>query len=132
MIKFLYIFHILLIATSGLFYIDRFTTKLTSGIDVIISFTHDSRGNAVNNVTWKTSVTIQKVLLYILMKTPEDENDREYKKTILQTVADVEKIYKSSQTNLIMKGLMADIIRSMDFDFKFPILPVKIQFGKFG
>lgn len=89
-------------------------------------FTHNFEGHAVSNVTFKTLVTLTKATVYITIKTAEDKNDREYKRTLVNTVADVEKAFKNLQSNFILRDFMASIIRAMDFEFKFPLLPVSI------
>lgn len=76
-------------------------------------------------MTLSDSVTIEKIVLYIIIRAAESDHDRKYKTTVLRTVGDVEKSYKNLNSNLFMKGFMKNIIRTMDFEFKFPLLPVR-------
>lgn len=76
-------------------------------------------------MTLSDTVTIEKIVLYIIIRAAESDHDREYKTTVLRTVGDAEKSYKNLNSNLFMKGFMENIIRTMDFEFKFPLLPVR-------
>lgn len=117
----------ILVYTNGLFYIERYTVRTTSLAEINISYIHDEAGNCITNLTLSTFTTLTKSLLYITGKAADNKDDREYRILLLQTVADVEKSFKNLQTNFLMKGFMANIIKSMDFKVKYPFLPVSIE-----
>lgn len=127
MIRLVPVLCIFVVTSSGLLYIERCAVKSTPYMAITVNYTHDSRGNSITNVTLSDSVTIKKIVLYIIIRAAESDHDREYKTTVLWTVGDAEKSYKNLNSNLFMKGFMANIIRTMDFEFKFPLLPVRIH-----
>jgi hypothetical protein len=67
---------------------------------------------------------ISKVLLYLKINLAENENDREYRKEILRTVFDVEKMVRGISGNSLWKSIAMSIGESMDFEFKFPLKKV--------
>lgn len=115
------------ITSSGLLYIERYTAKSTKIAVWTVNYTHDLEGHSITNTTMKTLVTLTKAMLYITIKAAENKNDRVYRNTLVNTVADTEKTFKNMQSNLILKGFMSNIMRAMDFEFKFPLVPVSTR-----
>lgn len=99
--------------------------KSTTLGNISLRYIHDSEGNSITNVTLTNFATVEKVLLYVTMKAAENGNDRDYRNTLVQTVSDAEKTFRSMQSNLFMKGFMGNMIKSMDLDLKFPMPPVR-------
>lgn len=114
--------------SNGVLYIDRYTASSTTWLVWTVNYTHDSTGNSITNVTMENFVTWKKAMVYITIKAAENVNDREYKTTLVRTVVDFEKTFKNSQTNFLVKVFMARIIQFMDFEAKFPFLPVSHYF----
>lgn len=119
----------LVVTSSGLLYIERCLTKSTKIAIWTAGYTHDAEGNSIANTTVKTLVFLKKAQLYITIKAAENDDDKEYKMTIIRTVADVEKTFKNLQSNRVMRAFMADLIKSMDFEVKFPLPPVSTGNG---
>lgn len=90
-----------------------------------LAYTHNARGSAIMNFTFEFNVTVLKMLLYIKISVPENEHDSHYKKELLRTVIDVEKIFKESEATFMVKAVINNIRRFMDFKVKFPLLPVR-------
>lgn len=51
------------------------------------------------NVTNVNHVTMTKLLAYVSVCVPENRHDREYKRELVRTVADVEKVFEGLQSN---------------------------------
>lgn len=115
------------VTSSGLLYIERYTAKSTRIALWTVNYIHDAKGHSFTNTTFKTLVTLSKAILYIIIKAAENKDDRLYKNTLVKTVANAEKTCKNLQSNIIMRGFMDNIIRAMDFEFKFPLLPVSTR-----
>lgn len=125
MTRSIFVFCTFLITTRSLLYVERYTDKSSEYMKITINYVHDTEGNSISNVTFNTSVTLKKMLLYVTMKIAENEKDEKYKITLVRTVADAEKTVKSMQSNMIMRGFMSDMVKCMDFELKFPLPPVK-------
>lgn len=126
MTKFFLILWTLVITSNGVLYIERYTAIPTSMVTWTVNYTHDLTGNSITNLTMETLVTLKKVFVYITIKAAENENDRNYKNTLVKTVVDLVKAYKNSQSNLVLKVFMARVIQFMDFELKFPLPPVSV------
>lgn len=126
MAKLFLILWTLVITSNGVLYIDRYTAVSTTMLTWTVNYTHDSTGNSITNVTMETLVTLKKVFVYITIKAAENEHDREYKYMLVKSVVDLEKAFKKSQSNLILKRFIGQVVQFMDFEVKFPMLPVSI------
>lgn len=83
--------------TSAVIYIDRSTLDFNKKIaNLTTTYTHNEKGNSITNLTILTFKTITKMLLYVHVKLAEDENDREFKRSLLRTVVDVEKLNRGA------------------------------------
>lgn len=76
------------------------------------------------NVTMVSHVTITKMVAYVSVRFPENKNDREYRREVVRTVVDVEKVLKGMQSNPIVKGYVDDLLKYADFDINLPYKPV--------
>lgn len=110
---------------SCIIYIDRFTVESNPKYaNVTVAVKHDHEGNGVTNVTIQTFMKTIKVRLYVKIVVKEDQ---EYRKELLRTAIDVEKLYKDLQRNVILRNYMSDLKRAMDFELKFPLKPVSVK-----
>lgn len=122
--KLIFIIWTFVVTCKGILYIERYTVIPTTMLVWTVNYTHDFTGNSITNATVETFVTFKKALVYITIKAAENEHDREYKNTLVKTVADVEKTVKNSQSNLVLKLFIGRILQFMDFEVKFPFHPV--------
>lgn len=112
-------------SVSAVIYIDK--TAQDSNMAVVnfsLTYTHDVHGNSVTNVTFETFATISKIMLYFTVKLADNQENAGVYRDLVKTVFDVEKMFKGSQANPIVKGYFDSLIRSMDFNLKFPFPPV--------
>lgn len=110
---------------SGIIYVERAEVDSNAKIgNVTTTFTHDEKGNSIVNVTMCTFVTITKALLYLNIKVPANDLDREYRVNVLKTVIDVQKFTDGMQANLLLRPYIESLRRSLDFKIKFPFRPV--------
>lgn len=96
--------------------------------NISISFVHDKNGNAIANVTMQSFVTITKLLVYFKITIAEGQKASGFQREVVNIVADVEKIFKGSQVNIIVRAFVDQIKKFMDFKVKFPMPPVRKLF----
>lgn len=130
--KVLVILCLLLIPCTCVIYINHiksdFNPKL---LNFTISYANQSNGGSITNATFQTLVNITKMLVYVTMKTPENKNDREYRHEIFRSVVDVDKVFKGSQSNPVIRSFAGSILKSADFEVNLPLRPVSIEISTF-
>lgn len=67
---------------------------------------------------------IEKVLAYGLVTIPENRDDKCFKKELLRTTVDIDKIFKGIATNFITKSIVNDWKANLNFEPKFPLKKV--------
>lgn len=67
---------------------------------------------------------IEKVIAYGRFSVPENHYDHKYRRELLRTVLDVEKIFKGVTTNFLAKSVLDVMKGSVDFQCTFPIKKV--------
>lgn len=113
--------------TNCVVYINRVTKEVDSKFgDIKIVYTHNAKGDSVTNATFMTLCNITKMMVYMKLAVPENKNDREYKRELVRTVIDAEKIYKGSHSNFLVKIFFDCVLKYADFEFKLPLAPVVI------
>lgn len=128
MITFFVVFWCFLPIISSLTYIDNAIVESNfKYMNMSIVYTHNERGSSVSNITFESTVTILKMLVYVKVKIAEDQSGSQYKRELLKTVIDVEKLFKGSQGNFVVRAFVNNISRFMDFNMKFPIKPVSFE-----
>lgn len=106
---------------SCVIYIDRVSTETNQKYaNLTISVKRDKAGND-DNATITTFMKVIKLRLYLKVMLKEDQ---EYRRELLRTVIDVEKLTKDLQGNVILRNYMKDLKKAMDFELKFPLMPV--------
>lgn len=126
-------FYLLPMFCSCVIHIDRITTDFNKKLlDFKISYTHNSNGDSVTNVTLKSYVNVTKMLAYVSLRMPEDSNDREYRRELLKTVVDLEKVSNGAQSNPIVRSYVNILMQYKDFVVKFPFRPVSTKSRRFN
>lgn len=111
-----------------LLYIDRVEVESNPAlVNSTLIYFHDATGNCVTTATFTTFFPITKMLLYIKIKFAEDRNDKEYKRQIVSSVVEIDKVLKGLQSNMFIIHFFQDIRNSMDFKFRLPLPPVKFD-----
>lgn len=64
---------------------------------------------------------VEKVLAYGRVSIPENRDDKYFKKEILSTTVDIDKIFKGIATNFITKSIINDLQANLNFEPKFPL-----------
>lgn len=110
---------------SGITFIDNVIVEPNLAYtNMSIAYTHNERGSSVSNLTFQSKVTILKILIYVKVRIAEDQSGSQYKRELLKTVIDLEKLFKGSQVNFLVKAYINNIEKFMDFKVKFPMKPV--------
>lgn len=111
--------------SSCITYIDRVESDCNPKFgNLSIKYTHNAEGHSVTNATVVNFVTVTKLLVYVSLLIPENKYDREYRREVLKTVVDAEKVLRGLQSNPITKGFIDNILKYIDFEVKFPAGPV--------
>lgn len=79
----------------------------------------------VINYTVETLAVFTKMLVYIKVKVPSNENDQNFQKEVINTVVDVEKAFKGIQNNFIIAKVFENIIKSSNLEIKYPLRKVR-------
>lgn len=86
-----------------------------------ITYFHDKTGNSVVNVTFQIFDTVNKALMYLKAKAAKDRNDKDCQIDLLNTVIDAGKFLKGMQGNFVLRGHIQNLLKSVNFDPKFPL-----------
>lgn len=110
---------------SCITYIDRVQVESDPAIaTLVVNYTHDAKGNSITNATFTTFVTITKSLLYFKIKLAENEDDKKFKRLLISSVVDVDKVLQGFQSNVLISKFFAAFGTGMDKNFKHPLPPV--------
>lgn len=88
-------------------------------LNLTVTYFHDVTGNSVNTATYKTFVTIMKMRVYIKIRIPEVQNDNEFKRQLVLSVIEMDKVLKGFQSNIFIKSFFEDLQNSMFTSLKF-------------
>lgn len=68
---------------------------------------------------------IDEMKIYVKVLLPD--KDETYNNEILNSVIDVKKLLNGIQGNFLAKSIMENLVKSADFDLKFPFKKVRIE-----
>lgn len=68
---------------------------------------------------------VDRVLAYGRFNIPESPDDKHFKREILKTTVDIEKLFRGIATNFITKSILKDLKGNLNFEPKFPLKKVK-------
>lgn len=121
----IFVFYFLPNYANCIVHIDRLEIESNPSIgSLVANYAHDEKGNSIINATFSNSVTIIKSLLYFKIKLAEDKNDKEFKRTLISSVLDVDKVLKGLQSNIVISRFFAVFKKGTDLKFKHPLAPV--------
>lgn len=78
------------------------------------------------NYTVETIKTIKKVKIYLFVKIPENENDREFQREAVKTVIDCGKFLNGIYANPFVRYMVKSALPSAEFELKLPFKPVSL------
>lgn len=93
-------------------------------LNVTLAYINDAHGQSYINATFTTFVTITWMKLYLKVNMAEDQYDKEYRKVVVSSVFDIEKVFKGMQSNVFINAIFSAIRNSMAFEYKLPLPPV--------
>jgi hypothetical protein len=90
---------------------------------VSINYTvvNDKMRGIIANITFNNQAVVTKLWIYLTIRTPTDENDKNFRKKVLQTVFNTEKILSGKQTGFVAKTIMAQYLKASESELKFPM-----------
>lgn len=114
------------VVTASSVYISRvkFESNQECG-NASIKYTHDASGRSVTNGTFTTFVTINQITIYFKVLLAENGNDVGLRREFLRTSVDMDKLFKGIQSNKILRSYTDSLKKSMDFEWKLPLAPVR-------
>lgn len=74
--------------------------------------------------TYDSLVVIEKMMMQLKIMVPADDNDKSFQKEFFRTSIDVQKLFNGIQGNFIVKVMMENFFKSIDFEPKFPLQKV--------
>lgn len=120
------VFCIIFAASESLVYIENVAIDFNPSIaNASVSFVHDENGNSITNLTMQSFVIVTKMLVYFKVTMDEGQKASGFKRELVNIVVDVEKLFKGSQVNPIVRGFIDALKKFMDFEAKFPAPPVR-------
>lgn len=106
-------------------YVNRIEIDSNSKIfTALFTSVDDENGDCVVNGTIQIFKTITKIVLYMKFMIAEDPNDKEYRRVLISTVCDAEKMFSGMQGNILLRAFAGKIRKSLDFELKPPFDPV--------
>lgn len=98
------------------------TTNEDLIFDASVNITNIKSGIVIDSVATLLR-DIEKLHAYVKFSVPENSDDKHYKKELLRTVVDIEKLFKGIATNFIAKA-MIEFGKVINFERSFPIKKV--------
>lgn len=80
------------------------------------------------NITIEFFKQIYNAFYYIEIRAAESKTDTNYQRILMRTSIDCQRLIKGVRGNALISHFVDPIIKSMDYDFKFPMKPVRIDF----
>lgn len=109
-------------------HVDRVEVESNPSIgSLVVNYIDDEKGNSIINATFSNTVTITKSLLYFKLKIAENDNDKDYKRQLISSVLDVDKVLKGFQSNIVISRFFAAFKKGMDLKFQHPLPPVSFD-----
>lgn len=87
----------------------------------------DGSHDCIMNVTITSFSQVEKMLVYITIKMPEDETDKTYRKEFMKSTFDVSRILNGIYGSPVVSVFMSNFLKSCDFELKMPFPPVKVE-----
>lgn len=118
---------ILVPIVNGGIYIDRLAVETNAKIcNTTLAFLNKKNGDCILNATFRNFKTVTKILVYAKLMIAEDKNDRTFKRVVYSSVFDAEKMISGMQGNALLRSFSDIILKSLDFQFKYPFVPVSL------
>jgi hypothetical protein len=77
------------------------------------------------NMSFETLNVIVKLLVYVKIRIPENENDKNFRKEVVRTVVNVEKAMKGAHHSFFVGKIVETFANSCDREIKFPLKKVR-------
>lgn len=90
-----------------------------------VKLINDGVHDTVASADFDLKCDLEKFKVEVIMKLPENEKDEKYKREFFRTSVDVAKFFNGvGGSNFIMKVIMETVLKSIDFEPKFPMKKV--------
>lgn len=91
-------------------------------------FTRNENPSTIMNITFDLIKTLSNSYIYYEFNTPESDTDTKYLRQLFRSNIDVSKILQGIRGNFVISWLSDVLLKSFDFEIKFPIRPVRYQY----
>lgn len=109
-------------------FIDKLKTDVDKTlINITFDYTSDKVHELMIDVTLETFATLEKLVIYLKVSVPEDENDFQFKKEKLKTVFDISKLVRGMYGNPLIKTFLETFLKSANVTAAFPIKAVRFE-----
>lgn len=93
-------------------------------VNVTFDYTHDRTNDSVMNITFEIFQVVERCVLHLKLNLPENDNDKKFQREFYSTTIDVAKLFKGIFTNFIMRAIMENLAKTIDFEPIFPLTKV--------
>lgn len=118
---------VLQVVVTAIFHIDHVIIDNNKKYNnITMDYWHDETGNAKVSLTITAFEVATKVLVYMKVNIAEDTHDDLFKKELLRTQIDFNKLYDGIYGNVLIKGFIENFMRSAkDQNLSIPIKRVR-------
>lgn len=85
-----------------------------------ISLKNDGLHDTIMNVTLESFIDFDNVLVLSKLYLPEDKSGKSFTREYFRNSHDVSKITKAMKANALIRMVVEDLLKSLDFELKFP------------
>lgn len=112
----------------GSLFIDHFemeTNETLASVD--LTYSHNSRNNCIVNVTIENHYPALRGLIYIKVNVAENKGDNEFKRELVRTRIDMEKLLRNLHGNFLVKTFMKNVREQLvAMKLTVPVQPVSL------
>lgn len=110
----------------GSLFIDHFEIETNETLATVnLTYKHNNRNNCIINVSIQNNFPAQKGLIYIKVNVAENKDDNEYKRELVRTRIDFEKLLRGLHGNFLVKTFMKNVREQIvSLNLSVPIRPV--------
>lgn len=110
----------------GSLFIDHYEIETNSTLATVdLTYKHNSRNNCIVNVTIQSHYPALKGLIYVKVNVAENKDDTEFKRELVRTRIDMEKLLRGLHGNFLIKTFMKNVREQIiAMNLTVPVRPV--------
>lgn len=92
-----------------------------------ITLENDGLHDTIMNVTLESFIDFDNILVLSKLYLPDDKSGKSFTREYFSTSLDVSKITKAMKANALIRVVVEDLLKSLDFELKFPMKKVRFM-----